>query len=542
MKIRPAFIIAIILFSSVGCLAKTRFEYLKPYTGKIIMRIDVVRKNVFDDLMADDDKPPFYYRWANDLHIMTKESVIRRELLFSVGDSLDPEKVVETERNLRLGGFIGEVKIGVTEDGADGVDLVVTTSDLWTTKVSVYADLAGGKYDVGVDLTEENLMGLGKTIELLGQGGNDEKGYRAYYADNRLLSTRFAMGLSLSDFTYENGFMISFGRPQYSLSVPTSFAVAYSQYLTRPRLFSNGVEFFRYKNDRTQAGLDGSYTFGRFKRLSIIGGYNYESHNYSPDQVNSILNYLIPPSEKLSYPLVGMSAGIIQYDVERYLDAPGTSEDLTLGAGFRVTLGRSDKAFGATYTGYYPSITAQFLAKTSSRAFVGAFDNISWWYHDNRNERIRHVSEAAFYYKPLATHVLALHVLTDIAARQRSNYQIYLGGGNGMRGHSFYELAGTKLAVGNIEYRFFLPVEILTVRLGAAAFFDIGNVWQDDEHINLHDLQSDVGIGLRLGMTRSSTSRVINLDFARSFSRNRFYVTFTSSTSLFRLGKLSINE
>jgi hypothetical protein len=533
---------AITVFSAAESLAGGGIDYLQPYDGKIIMKIDVVRKNVFDDMLTNENKPPFYYRWANDLHVITRESVIRRELLFAVGDSLDPEKVIETERNLRLAGFIGDVEISAAKDGADGVDLVVNTSDMWTTKVSLYADLAGGKYDMGLDLTEENLMGFGKTIEVLGQSGNDDKGYRAYYADSRLLSSRLALALNVSDFTFENGFAISMSRPQYSVSVPTSFAALYSHYLTRPRLFSEGSEFFRYKNDKTEASLVGSYAFGQFKHLSLIGGYNYESHNYSPEQPNSIFNYLIPPSEKLSYPLAGIGGAIIQYDVERYLDAPGTAEDLTLGAGFRATLGRSDKKFGATYAGYCPSITAQFLAKTSSRAFLGALDNISWWYHDGRSERIRHINEAAFYYKPLTSHVLAIHAMTDFAWREKSTYQVFLGGGNGMRGHSFYELAGTKLAVANIEYRFYIPVEILTVRLGAAAFFDIGNVWEHYEDINLHDLQSDAGIGLRLGMTRSSTSRVINLDLARSLSRNRFYVTFTSSTALFRLGNLNINE
>jgi outer membrane protein assembly factor BamA len=542
MRSRSAFILTFILIITAGCLANTRFDYLKPYAGKTIMKIDIVRKNVFDDLIANNDNSPFYYRWANDLHVMTRESVVRRELLFNVGDKLNPEKVIETERNLRLEGFIGEVEIRAVEDGADGVDLTVTTSDLWTTKVSLYADLAGGKYDMGLDLTEENLMGLGKTIDILGQVGNDENGYRAYYADNRLLSTRLALGLNISDFTYENGFLISLNRPRYSVFVPTSFTAVYSHYRIRPRLFSGGEEFFKYRDNKTVASLNGTYSFGRFKHLGLIGGYNYENHDYSPDQLNSIFNFLIPADEKLSYPLIGVSGGIIQYDVERYLDAPGTAEDLTLGAGFRATLGRSDRIFGATYGGYNPSFTAQFLAKSSSRAFVGAIDNISWWFHDNRNERFRHISEAAFYYKPLTTHVLELHALTDFSWRQRSNYQIFLGGGNGLRGHSFYELAGTKLAVGNIEYRFYLPVEILTVRLGGAAFFDIGNVWDRDDHLRFPDLQSDVGIGLRLGMTRASTSRVINLDFARALSRNRYYVTFTSSTSLFRLANLNINE
>ncbi|HBZ00035.1 MAG TPA: hypothetical protein DEO84_01815 [candidate division Zixibacteria bacterium] len=471
---------------------------------------------------------------------MTKESVVRRELLFAVGEKLDPEKIIETERNLRLNGFIGEANITAKPDSADGVDILVVTSDLWTSKVSIYVDLAGGKYATGVDLTEQNLLGYGKMIDVLGQVGNDQDGYHAIYLDNRLIGSRIALGLSINDFTYENGFSLSLSRPQYSLSVPTSFAMSYSRLHSRPRLFFEGKEYFRYRENQEDFRFESSYTFGRFRRLSIIAGGFYKSNKYSPDQIDSPLNSLIPSNEIITAPSAGLSGALVQYDVERYLDAPGTPEDLTLGAGLKITLSKSLKSLGATYTGLAPAFTAQFLGKLSEHAFIGGSEQITWWHHNGRNERFRHITEAAFYYKPLTTNVLVLHTLTDFAWRQKSAYQVYLGGGNGLRGHSFYEFAGTKLALANVEYRFYTPIEILTVRLGFAGFFDIGNVWRYNEHIRFGDLKSDVGLGLRFGLTRSSTSRVVNFDVARALTHYGLYVTFSSSTSMFRLSNINI--
>ncbi len=97
-----------------------------------------------------------------------------------------------------------------------------------------------------------------------------------------------------------------------------------------------------------------------------------------------------------------------------------------------------------------------------------------------------------------------------------------------MRGYSAYEFSGNRMALGNIEYRFYFPLEILTVRLGAAAFFDIGNVWYRGEKIDLTDLKSDLGIGLRFGLTRSSTSRILRLDLAKSLSDNDLFVSFAT--------------
>jgi outer membrane protein assembly factor BamA len=540
MKLRLALLI--VLLYSFCCLARTDIGYLKPYASRTIRNIEVIRKNIFDDLIASRAKSPFYYRWANSLHIMTRDYVIRRELLFKVGDKLDLEKVFESERNLRLGGFIGEVNVTAVADDSEGVDLNVETTDLWTTKISAYADVAGGKYATGVDLIEQNLLGWGKMIDILGQVGNDQDGYHLLYYDSRLAGSRLALGLTVYDFTFENGLAISLGRPKYSLSVPISFAGSYSHFHSRPRLFHNGDEYFRYRNNKDQIEFEGQYSFGRARRLSIIAGANYEKNEYSPDDLNSIYNYLIPPSETMSFPFAGLSGAIIQYDVERFLDAAGTPEDLTLGAALRVTLGHSAKTFGATYMGNRPIVNAQFLTKPYQSIFIGGVDNISWWRHNGRDERIRHISEVSIYLKPRETHVFVFHALTDFAWRQKSNYQVYLGGGNGLRGHSFYALAGTKSAVANLEYRFYSPIEILTVRLGAAAFFDIGNVWQINQYTNLRDLKTDYGIGLRLGLTRSASSRVVNFDIAKSFSHHGVFVTFSSSTSMFRLSEINTNE
>jgi outer membrane translocation and assembly module TamA len=97
------------------------------------------------------------------------------------------------------------------------------------------------------------------------------------------------------------------------------------------------------------------------------------------------------------------------------------------------------------------------------------------------------------------------------------------------------------MALGNVEYRFYLPLEILTVRFGGAAFFDIGRAWEPDERIEMKDLKSDIGIGLRFGLTKSSTSRVLRLDVAKSLSSNDVFVSFATGM-LFSLQSIMRNE
>ena len=525
MRIFTAAIVAIggsAFLSGIGVGA----EDLAGYEGKIIKNIEIVRKNVFDDLM--DENTRFYYRWANSLHIKTRERIVKSELLFNVGEALDIEKVIESERNLRLRGFIGEAFVTAKPNGPDGVDLTVTTIDYWSTKISLFSELGGGDYIIGAAASEVNFLGYGQTVEISAQTGSEHDGYSFFIAEDRLGGSRLATSLFYADYTLGEGLLFSLARPQYSLSVSTGFKTRYQKSSGVGRLFYEGEEFFRYNRSFHKFDLNTVYSWGRFRRADFYLDYTYDSREYSPEDINSPFNYLIPHDETRSYPSIGFGLSLIKYDLERFLDEAGTPEDLKLGASLQFSIGRSLPEFGADFQGTRPEISLSILAKPANRIFLGAKDIVWWWRYGGRNVEIRHRTEAMLYYKTGSTQVLALRGLADFAWRQRRDYQVILGGGNGLRGYSAYEFSGNRLALGNIEYRVYFPLEILTVRLGAGAFFDIGRVWYEGERIELEDLRSDLGVGLRFGLTRSSTSRVLRLDLAKSLSDNDVFISFAT--------------
>ena len=60
---------------------------LQPYSGKTIGEITIDRRQVFDP------GGNWLERTANKTHRLTRERVIRRDLLFEPGDTLDPELI-----------------------------------------------------------------------------------------------------------------------------------------------------------------------------------------------------------------------------------------------------------------------------------------------------------------------------------------------------------------------------------------------------------------------------------------------------------------
>ena len=95
-----------------------------------IARIDIIRKNVFDP-----DRPEERHAFAslvNSLHVLTREEVIRRELLFREVDVFDEFLLLESARNLRARGFVGDIQTEVEAFGDSAVVITVTTQDKWT--------------------------------------------------------------------------------------------------------------------------------------------------------------------------------------------------------------------------------------------------------------------------------------------------------------------------------------------------------------------------------------------------------------------------
>jgi hypothetical protein len=64
----------------------------------VVGAIEVVNQEVFEEEGA---RLTAVYRFANKLHVRTRERVVARELLFESGDLVDRELLEQTERNLR---------------------------------------------------------------------------------------------------------------------------------------------------------------------------------------------------------------------------------------------------------------------------------------------------------------------------------------------------------------------------------------------------------------------------------------------------------
>jgi hypothetical protein len=128
-----------------------------------------------DSVLVETAKPELgrLASLVEKIHVRTRPEVVRRELLFAPGDTVDTLSVAESLRKLRRLSFLEYARVEArqcpTESG-QSLALTVVTRDSWTTRPDIKASSTFPR----VGLTERNLLGTGRTvgIELASRNGS----------------------------------------------------------------------------------------------------------------------------------------------------------------------------------------------------------------------------------------------------------------------------------------------------------------------------------------------------------------------------------
>ena len=112
--------------------------------GKKIYTITI---KILEPFGVDIDDPTNYHptklqTFANKVQTPTHTWVIRNELLFQEGDTVNPLAFSDTERNLWLKNVYKDIKFVITPVDADGVDVVIYIRDRWNWSLQTSVDFS----------------------------------------------------------------------------------------------------------------------------------------------------------------------------------------------------------------------------------------------------------------------------------------------------------------------------------------------------------------------------------------------------------------
>ena len=482
----------------------------------VIGRIEIDTRNIFDP--HDPRENRGLYRLADRLHIRTKPSTIRAQLLFKSGDPYSAGKLAETERNLRLLVFIYDAKVYPVRYADGKVDVAVVTRDVWTLDPNISFGRAGGANSTNYNLQEENFLGWGKSVEIGRTSNVDRTSNLATYSDPNVLGSRWTAALAYVNSSDGNQRSAQLALPFYSLETRYSAQLAaqtYDRTISRYFLGNIADQF----NDHEQTyllagGISSGLQDGWTKRL--LYGMYYDRNDFLATPGTAYPTVPVPASRTLSYPFVGVD--IVQDDYHKAGDENqiGKTEDLYFGTEVTGEVGYSDSAFGANHDALMlkSSVVHGFEWPFAQQLFLSG-DVSSRLESDHARNLIS--DAAAKYYWRWRPDWLLYGALSFTATHALDpDAQVTLGGDNGLRGYPLRYEAGTSRGLFTLEQRVFTDwYPFRLVRVGAAAFVDVGRTWGSGVVGNSDEgILSDVGMGLRLGNARSGLGNVLHVDLA----------------------------
>jgi len=483
--------------------------------GAVIGEVHIAVGDVFDTDIDGEDG--WLYRTANKLHINTKPSVIRGQLLFKPGDPYRQQVIDETERILRAKGYLYDAKIVPVAWDGHLVDLEVRTRDVWTLNPSVSFNRKGGENAVGVAIQEDNLLGTGQEIGIDWDQDVDRTTLAFSYYDPHFRHSFDQLGLTYADSDDGDAKIFFYKRPFYALDTRRAGGVYLNSNRRNDARYELGKNVSEFEHREEYYELDRGWSDGlegRLVRRWTVGA-TFDRDRFAPDPQEPLVGPL-PEDRELVYPWVGYELVENRFQERVNQDQIRRTEDVLVGLRATARLGYAAEALGSDRDALIAGAAVQNGADLDDKQSV--FGSLAASGRIEGGQLVNGVlAGEGRYYRSVSRRSRFYAAVSGAVTEQLdTELQLLLGGDNGLRGYPLRYQAGTARALLTLEQRFYTnwyPFRLFHV--GAATFFDMGRTWGTDvTGLTSSGLLKDVGVGLRLGSSRSSFGNVLHIDLA----------------------------
>lgn len=495
-------------------LDPARLEEQNAVIGEVIIRND----NIFDLDNPLEDK--LLYRWANALHVVTRPSVIRSQLLFGEGERYSKRLTDESERLLRQNAYLHDAVV-TPQSYQDGVvDLQVRTTDVWTLTPSISAGRSGGENRFGIGLKEQNLFGTGVLLGFKLRRTVDRDTATLDYSDRNFGGSRNRLAARIGENSDGHDRRLFFAKPFFALDSRNAGGFSIQSEERIDPLYERGeiVSDFNHELQHHEifGGLSAGLQNGWVRRY--FTGLVYDEHLFAETPDTIMPEELVPPDREFLYPFAGFELIEDRFEEGINFDQISRVEDRFLGTRLSFRLGYSNAGSGSSQTAWHYSggfSNALLSNKSDSLVFVA---NLNGRYAEG-DARNALLSLGTKFHHRFNERYLFYASLTGALGRNLDlDNQLLLGGDTGLRGYPLRYQGGDSKVLLTLEQRVFTewyPFRLFNV--AGAVFFDAGRTWGENpvggDNPNL-GLLKDVGVGLRIGNNRSGGGRVLHIDLA----------------------------
>jgi hypothetical protein len=313
-------------------------------SGKKIRRIDIQRLNVFGANINNpaSTHPKKIENLLNKTHFNTNENIIRKNLLFSQGDTISPLTLSDNERILRQLSYIDDARIIVVPVSDEEADIVVLTKDVYS---------LGGEFNFegikkgSAALFDKNIFGMGHEfgIEIpYDADSTDSPGFGVHYTIDNIWKSFANLNLFYLHGLGKKTYGFSLRRELISSAQKYAGGISVKQMYTIEDLDTLPVPEplkFNYQD----YWLQRSFLINQESVTRIIFGARYTHNNVFERP------FILPDShrELQKYQLYLFSAAISvqKYYKTNLIYSYGRTEDIPFGGLFRLTIGNEFNEF-----------------------------------------------------------------------------------------------------------------------------------------------------------------------------------------------------
>jgi hypothetical protein len=477
--------------------SKSDENYLN-YRGRKIKSISFIRLNVFGTNI--NNPATINLSKTNNLlnktHVNTSDRIIRKNILFSAGDTISPLTLSDNERILRELPFIDDARIIVVPVSEEEADILVITKDVYS---------LGANYDYGgfkkgeLSVFEKNILGTGHEFGIIipfNSDKPDSPGIGVDYTINNLLKSFINIKIDYKD---------GLGSTTYGLNLNRTFISAVTKYaggvLVRQMYTTTDLDTMPepvpLKYNLQDYWMARSFLFNKESVSRFIIGARYLNNNVfrkpdiQPDTYYKFQRYQIYMADA--------ALSVQKFYKTNLIYGYGRTEDIPYGGLARITAGREINEFkNRTYLGADISAGKSFpkFGYIYSSLALGSFFN-------------NKVSEQGIFYSRL-NYFTNLLPVGRFKSRNFINIDYSRGFGrysdeylrfienNGFTGFKNDSIRGTQRFTVSIESVLFSPANYHGFRFAFFGFSDLGFLSNSNEVLGNGFSLISLGFGLRV--------------------------------------------
>ena len=475
--------------------------------GPTIDTIIVITHDVFDSAEASRNA---VFALANAVRFKTRPVVVRRELQFRAGQPYDSARVAESVRNLRRMGLFRAVSIDTVRMG-DRLAAVVETRDGWTTQLFLTANPTSGESPWAVGLEERDVLGLAAAVGARYRNDPDDRTAWTFFSEwNRVLATRLLLS-GAYDYRSDGRLGVwAAGFPFRAFGDRSALEIGGEaghyrvlQWRWRDTLAVADTVQRRTLRLRTGGAAALSTAGDGYWRVGLVAQVKREAYVAWTDT-------LLPVPDSVSGALgLQLDWRRARFRVVTHYTGFAREEDVDLSTRVRLAAWAAPAAFGYARGGLGPELEAQ-TGVAFGRTFLRWEVQANGLFTADGLDSARVWSGLTVASRLASRHATVLHVEAGIRRGLPPGTEFDLGRNVGPRGFDVHAFTGTRSVWGTLEHRWFAVDEVLRVLgVGLAAFVDYGGAWYPGQTPRFG---GDVGLGLRLGVTRATGANVGRFD------------------------------